>query len=631
VDAYFAQHDVPSMVSDLLFELGFHRPKDVGKFMSTFVDRRFRLDGSPGGKQRSRTAVLSDVPMEDDFSTVEVRAAVNAMGADAARAGSLLEEARTLRRKYREHQPRAPQGGEAASADKGGSVAIAWPEFRADYERLLAILGSPQVWAFCERRLAQLRGLFEVHEALNGEAEEAEALAAPPLPRVDCCVQLARALAPCRVMELFRRRVEGEDAKGAEVAPGKTLADLAEQLGRPPCPSDLTWDADVPMPSASTLCGVFSRISNHARGQFLAEAVLASFGLLEATDAASGGAAYAEYRLPLSPESGSWGDMARWAEEFNVKSDRARWVIQLPQAAYAGLKERRSVLNFGELLENAFGPPTTASMEGAEKRVALHKLLEDVCAVELAAAPHGPQALGAEADREPSEWTAAQSPPLAYQLFHAWTRLKALNASRAVAGLQELPLRCAAASAEPLACGYMLGATGVSRCGSLPEHAPLQYLFVLDEVDVAVSLSSRRSLGGAGGQGAQAFSRLLRAGVRVSLCTEDPTISQQCDQALALEYALARSALGLSQADVAEVALNSSARCGFPELRAPGEAEGRDGAGAEGPKDKSIRERYRRGRRDAEAALLARLAPLSAAGAGAPAAPKPGPASSRSP
>ena len=31
------------------------------------------------------------------------------------------------------------------------------------------------------------------------------------------------------------------------------------------------------------------------------------------------GEAFAEYRLPLHPESGAWTDLARWAEEFDVK------------------------------------------------------------------------------------------------------------------------------------------------------------------------------------------------------------------------------------------------------------------------------------------------------------------------
>ena len=251
-------------------------------------------------------------------------------------------------------------------------VMIPWAEFRMDYERLLLIFASQHLWLLCERRLAQLRGLFDAHCALNSAAEEHElssasvpaavANAAPsataalagalvPAPepavvsepvRVDNCVQLARSLAPSRLLSFFKQKLQASNAEPelSEVAPAKSLSDLASQLvGRPVRPSDLTVDADAPVSAASGLAGVFSRTSNHVRGRFLAEATRMSLELLDATDAASGSEVYAEYRLPLHAESGAWVDLARWVAEFGVASARCRWVLQLPQAAYGGLKE----------------------------------------------------------------------------------------------------------------------------------------------------------------------------------------------------------------------------------------------------------------------------------------------------
>ncbi|CAE7656310.1 unnamed protein product [Symbiodinium pilosum] len=46
VDVYFAQHDVQSVVSDMLYELGYHRPEEVGPFLASFINRRYELEGA---------------------------------------------------------------------------------------------------------------------------------------------------------------------------------------------------------------------------------------------------------------------------------------------------------------------------------------------------------------------------------------------------------------------------------------------------------------------------------------------------------------------------------------------------------------------------------------------------------
>uniref|UniRef100_A0A7S2BNF3 Amidohydrolase-related domain-containing protein n=1 Tax=Alexandrium andersonii TaxID=327968 RepID=A0A7S2BNF3_9DINO len=176
-----------------------------------------------------------------------------------------------------------------------------------------------------------------------------------------------------------------------------------------------------------------------------------------------------------------------------------------------------------------------------------------------------------------------------------------------------------ASTAEPLAAGYLLGLSAASRCGALPVHPILQYLFMVDGVHAMVSLASRRSLGGAGDAGAQAFSRLFRAGVSVMLCSEDPTISQQTDDPLEAEYCLARTMVGLSEADLAELAHNSVAlfNTGASKLTADcrGAVDVAQEDNNESPAEscRTIRERYREGRRSAELSMLARLAPRATA------------------
>jgi len=389
-------------------------------------------------------------------------------------------------------------------------------------------------------------------------------------------------------------------------------------------------DPDLPAPGIGSLCGVFSQTANYNRGKFLAEAARMSFSLLERTSPAGGGETYAEFRLPLHAESGAWLDLERWTSEFGLRSPRVKWIIQFPQAAYEGLKERRSVLSFGELLEHAFGPPAAAAAhDGASEAKRLVQLLRDVSGFEVAAAAGMREVLGTEESKDPAEWTMPSSPPFAYQFYHVWARLKALNACRASASLPPLALLGSANTAEPVACAYLLGAKSVSRCAALAAHAPLRYLFILDGIFAIVSVASKRSLGGAGEAGVASLAQLFRSGVPVALCSEDPAVSSQHgDDALAAEYALARHALALSPADLAELSRNSVAASSFASsLRLQGTEEpvaGQTSAKASGGMQenseggenetagnakRTVRERYRSGRREAEGALVARLAP----------------------
>jgi AMP deaminase len=277
------------------------------------------------------------------------------------------------------------------------------------------------------------------------------------------------------------------------------------------------------------------------------------------------------------------------------------------------------VLNFGELLDNVFNPPAAAASRKREADISaeagqLITFLESVSAIEIAAVSGlCPEILDDECDKEPREWTGHDCPQYAYQCYHSWARLKAMNSCRNNAGLPPLALRCAASNAEPLACGYLLGASGFSRCGALASHVPLQYLFVVDRIYAAVSLCSKRSLGGSGNTGPKGFERMFKAGVPISLCSEDNTESQQCDAPLAAEYQLAASALSLSSADLFEIARHSVDLSGFPsELRGkvppPKPPEEDDNQNTEAELSGGIRERYREARRAAEQRFLTRLA-----------------------
>lgn len=600
VDVYFAQHDIQRVVSDMLYELGYHRPEQVGPFLATFVDRRFELEGavsrSRGGGSRNFGHA------SDSFDTLTVNAASSHPTSEEVIVGQMLLEIRSLRRKYSDFAAEVTQGKGDHSSAASVSV-IAWHEFHSDYDRLLMLLSNSMLWKFCQRRLAMLRGLFEAHRALNAHFEEEEAFGAAPA-RVDGCVRVGRLLPPGRLMAFF----QSKRSDSSEEAQQDTLNELLlEWQGRPPGPEDLTSDPDVLAPSMKSLKGLFSSTTNALHGLYLKEMLLESVRLLEQTSPSTGGATSAEYRLPLYPEDGAWFDLAKWSASLGPLSSRVRWVIQLPQAGYASLKARSTILDYGELLGNAFGPLLKLVLDKPQSEAfqRLGDLLSNTVAFEVSASDGGSEPLTTEVSREPSDWSDGSSPAFAYQLYHVWARLRGLNHACAQAKRKEFELRASASGAEGLACAYMLGANSVSGCASLASHAPLQYLFMLDRIGAQVSLCSQRSLGGVGEAGAAALDALFRSGVRVALCSEDPTVSHQGDDPLGQEFGLARRLLNLGAADAAELCRNSRLLSGFEALRSDSaEGDEDDAAGS-----RRVRERFRQARRREEFAFLTRLIP----------------------
>lgn len=587
VDVYFAKHDIQSVVSDILYELGYHRPEELGPFLANYVERRF---GETNIKRRAGSSICSVLKGCD---AVMVESGGRQPSSEELAAGQMLLEIRQLRRKYLSFAPQAAGNSHAASF-----TAIAWKEFEGDYERLLQLLGSSALWNFCRRRLAAARGLFEAHRALNEDNEDEEA-AGRGLTRVDNCIQLARALPPGRLMDVFHSKLAEGNGKDEDAGALRKLLEGRDAGGwqRPPGPQELTADADEPVPAMQSLKGLFSCTTNVVHGSYLRETTAALLRRLERSSHASGGVTLAELRLPLHAEGDAWVDLARWASDLGSLSSRACWVVQLHVTSYAALKGRRAILDYGELLDNAFGPLVKLVTEEPHGEVwlKLQELLHHVVAFELSACLAVTEPLNGEVP-EPSEWNESHSPPLAYQFYHLWARLKGLNCARARSKQKELGLRAAASSPEALACAYLLGASSVSGCGSLSSHLPLQYLYMLDQVGVAVSQCSKRSLGEAG-----ALQKLFTHGLRVALCTEDPAVSHWSDDPLGQEYGLAHSA-GFSNADLAELARNSQWISSF-------ESFAREEENVEEQEAMGLRARYRRAQRQEEIEFLSSLIP----------------------
>ena len=111
-----------------------------------------------------------------------------------------------------------------------------------------------------------------------------------------------------------------------------------------------------------------------------------------------------------------------------------------------------------------------------------------------------------------------------------------------------------------LASAYML-ATGINHGIQLSNSIALQYLYMVDEVGVAVSPVSNNFLFMYLER--NPFFKLFSRGLNVSLSTDDPLLFHLSDDALLEEYSIARAIWHMSITDLCEVAYNSVRQSGF--------------------------------------------------------------------
>ena len=155
------------------------------------------------------------------------------------------------------------------------------------------------------------------------------------------------------------------------------------------------------------------------------------------------------------------------------------------------------------------------------------------------------------------DWTAKDSPPYHWQIFYMAINIYVLNQLRASRGMNTFSFRPHAGESGDemhLAATYML-AESVNHGINLDKNTPLQYLYYLDQVGLAVSPTSNNFLFVPYAQNPVA--KLFRRGLFVSLSTDDPTFFHLTMNPLMEEYSICRNQFGFSVTDLCEIARNS--------------------------------------------------------------------------
>jgi AMP deaminase len=252
---------------------------------------------------------------------------------------------------------------------------------------------------------------------------------------------------------------------------------------------------------------------------------------------------------------GEWAELGDWFETARPWHKHVLYAIQFPRV-YHVWKKMKAINNFGELLNNFFGPMFEATLH-PEKHENLAKLLKQIKCIDT---------VDNEAQDDPffiSEYPPAtkyerdQNPPYSYYTFYFWHNLRALNAIRQDKGLNTFKFRPHAGEAGPphhLASTFLF-ANGISHGINLEHQPVLQYLYYLADFPISVSPISNACLFLPYAK--NPFPMMFKRGLRVTLTTDDPLQFHMSNQPLLEEYITAKHAWSLTMTDLSEIARNS--------------------------------------------------------------------------
>lgn len=451
--------------------------------------------------------------------------------------------------------------------------------FTLDVGRLHDICASGPVYTFCVRRLALLESRYKLHTMEKEVAELAQMRANPHRDyyncrKVDTHIHLAAAMNQKHLLRFIKKKMKAEPDTPVIAKHGHTLTlrEVCDELRL--SPYDINLDSLGMHADASTfrrfdkfnlkynplgdasLREIFLKTDNFIEGRYLAELTQELFADLEESKYV-----HTEYRLSVYGRSrDEWAKLARWVVSNRLYSRNNRWFVQVPRLFHL-YAAKGDVASFEAFLDNLFAPLFEATRDPAA-HPELHLFLQQLVAfdcVDDESKPDAPMPT-TEADwaraqypTEPREWTSATNPHYAYYIYYLYANLAVLNQFRAARGFSTFDFRPHAGEAgEPSHLqSTFLCAHGINHGLMLRRSPPLQYLFYLTQIGIAMSPLSNNML----------FCELARSpfptyfvrGLNVCLSTDDPLMFHYTKEPLMEEFCIARHTWQLSPVDLAEL------------------------------------------------------------------------------
>ncbi|MDP2438593.1 MAG: hypothetical protein Q8P67_22860 [archaeon] len=583
-----------------------------------------------------------------------------------------LHEATLLRRKYLvglHHQPM--RDGQVSSAGTGGAVPASFrlehgvfrlvneagalcdeildaKEFLRDYTRVLEIVNDGPVKTLSYERMKLLELKYQMHTGLNSALEQ-EATTEDirdfhNVYKVDTHVHLAAAMTASQLLRFIKEKLVAEkdtvvnvkrDADG-NVVLEENLAQVFQRLNIRP--EHLTTDSlDVHGDNTfqrfdnfnskynpfgfAELRDIFLKSSNAIQGRYFAE-------LTQELLRERGPCLASEYRVSIYGRSPrEWVELAEWVGKYRLQSKTNRWIVQVPRI-FNVWNKHAGVACFEAMISNIFLPLFQASLDPAAHPT-LSAFLDDVSGYDSVDDESKPEP-SVDTWPHPEDWRHPENPAYAYYQYYIWANLAGLNKLRASRGLSTFNARphCGeSGSVDHLAAAFLV-ASHINHGINLHYSMPLQYLYYLTQIGLAVSPLSNNSL--FLDYRKNPFKLFFHRGLFVSLSTDDPLQFHFTQDPLIEEYAIASIHWKFNSIDLSELARNSVLMSGFThrtKTRWVGPSyfqEGLDGNDISFTNVPNIRVSYRHETLTSERAFLLRsVSPSLALSSSSPSSPSP--------
>jgi len=304
---------------------------------------------------------------------------------------------------------------------------------------------------------------------------------------------------------------------------------------------------------------IFLKTDNEIQGRYLAEITEQLFDDLDESKYQ-----LTEWRLSIYGRARSeWDNLAKWVMNNKLVREHNMWMIQIPRL-FNVYKAAGQLQNFQDMLDNIFLPIFDATLD-PESHPELSQFLDHVSgfdSVDDETKSSGRNFSSKACD--PANWTHTENPSYRYYNYYLQTNLRVLNRVRARAGKSQFSYRPHSGEAgeiHHLDTSFLL-ADSISHGLNLRKSMPLQYLFYLASIGIAMSPCSNNHLFVSYHK--HPFHEFFTRGLNLSLSTDDPLMFHQTKEPLMEEYSLAKQFFRLSSADMCELARNSVLMSGFP-------------------------------------------------------------------
>ena len=454
-------------------------------------------------------------------------------------------------------------------------------EFLRDYNKVLQTINDGPVKTLSYERMKILELKFLIHKNLNStlelDATTEDVRDFHNVFKVDTHVHLAAAMTASQLLAFIQRKLVEEKDTIVNIKKDKdgtvTLQENLEQMFQrlKVDPTRLTTDSlDVHGDNTfqrfdnfnnkynpfgfAELRDVFLKSSNAIKGRYFAE--ITSDLLHDRPPCIA-----TEFRISIYGRSPSeWDELADWVMNYRLVTKTNRWMIQIPRI-FNVWNRHAGVASFEALMSNIFLPLFEVSLDPSS-HPSLHAFLAEVSGFDSVDDESKPEP-STDTWPQPDAWCHPENPPYAYYMYYMWANLASLNRLRSSRGLSTLNCRphCGESGAIEHLASAFLTATHINHGINLQHSMPLQYLYYLAQIGLAVSPLSNNSL--FLDYRKNPFNVFFHRGLLVSLSTDDPLQFHYTQSPLIEEYAVASQHWKFNSIDLSELARNSVLISGF--------------------------------------------------------------------